>query len=397
MERYKKYKNGGWFIMTGRERLMKSFKGEQVDRVPICPFVYYNFVYEYFNVEMPDIHEFMNPTVFDVEQKTIELHEHFGFDLLHRLGSIWDFADVVSGGENWIVDQKEEMKEDNGIQTTTIKTPEKELRQVKVIKKNSKYLWVEAINEYFIKTPEDFEQFVKYQPEKIILDCSRITKTKKLVGEKGLTAVCTVGAYNFLNYYRKLDDIITDPFEDEWFYRKMIRYFTDRLKKIYKLYIEAGADVINIGANNANGTLMGPLNFKKYVLEYEKELNEMVKKEGAFVLYHNCGDAGSLLDVYRELPMDAYETLTPPPLGDTIFEEALEKFNKDVTLVGNIDQVEFLKTATPEQVKERVKDIVEKGKKRGNFILSTSDFFFENTPYENIKAFVKTGLEFGKY
>lgn len=86
--------------MTGRERLLKTLKGEKTDRVPICPFIYYNSVYEYFDVEMPDIHEFLNPTSFDVEQKTIEFHEQFGFDLIHRLGSVWEFADVVSGGDN---------------------------------------------------------------------------------------------------------------------------------------------------------------------------------------------------------------------------------------------------------------------------------------------------------
>ena len=29
----------GVFIMTGREMLLKTFKGESVDRVPICPWI----------------------------------------------------------------------------------------------------------------------------------------------------------------------------------------------------------------------------------------------------------------------------------------------------------------------------------------------------------------------
>lgn len=212
-----------------------------------------------------------------------------------------------------------------------------------------------------------------------------------------MVLACIHGAFNILNMYRKLDDLLMDPFVDEGFYREMISYFTGRLKQICKHLIDAGADIINSGANMANGTSFGPKNFKNYVLEYEKDLNEMIRGEGAFIMYHNCGDARSLLDVYRELPFDAYETLTPPPFADMIFEEALEKFDKNVILLGNIDQVEFLKAASPEQVMERVRDIVEKGKKRGNFILSTSEFLFEGTPYENLKAFVQAGLEYGRY
>jgi len=40
---------------------------------------------------------------------------------------------------------------------------------------------------------------------------------------------------------------------------------------------------------------------------------------------------------------------------------------------------------------------LEKVKPRGNWILSTTDFFFDETPYENIRAFAEAGLEYGKY
>jgi len=66
-------------------------------------------------------------------------------------------------------------------------------------------------------------------------------------------------------------------------------------------------------------------------------------------------------------------------------------------LRGNIDQVEFMKTATPQQVKERVKEVITKVKDRGNFILSTTDFFFDETPYDNIRALVEAGMEYGVY
>ncbi len=73
------------------------------------------------------------------------------------------------------------------------------------------------------------------------------------------------------------------------------------------------------------------------------------------------------------------------------------KFDKSITLSGNIDQVSFLKNASPEEIREEVRKVLDKVKKRGNFILATTDYFSEQTPYENIFAFAEAGMEYGKY
>jgi uroporphyrinogen-III decarboxylase len=122
-----------------------------------------------------------------------------------------------------------------------------------------------------------------------------------------------------------------------------------------------------------------------------------VKELGAYYLYHNCGDAASLLDQYSKIHMDIYESLTQPPYGDTVLEEALAKIDRSITLCGNIDQIEFLKKATPAEVSDKVKRVLELAKKRGNFILGTTDYFSEGTPHENIKAMAEAALEYGVY
>ena len=53
--------------------------------------------------------------------------------------------------------------------------------------------------------------------------------------------------------------------------------------------------------------------------------------------------------------------------------------------------------ATPQQVREKVAELLEKVKPRGNWILSTTDFFFDGTPHENIEALAEAGRDFGRY
>jgi len=59
--------------------------------------------------------------------------------------------------------------------------------------------------------------------------------------------------------------------------------------------------------------------------------------------------------------------------------------------------VEFLRSATVEKIKERVRKLLEKVKPRGNWILCTSDFPFDGLPYENMQAFCRRRSEYGRY
>jgi hypothetical protein len=56
-----------------------------------------------------------------------------------------------------------------------------------------------------------------------------------------------------------------------------------------------------------------------------------------------------------------------------------------------------MRQASPDEVYARVRDLLAVVKPRGNWILSTTDFFFDNTPYENIRAFSQAGHDFGRY
>lgn len=114
-------------------------------------------------------------------------------------------------------------------------------------------------------------------------------------------------------------------------------------------------------------------------------------------MYHNCGDGKSLMPLIDQMSMDIYESLTPPPFGDTVLSEALETIRPPKALLGNLDQIDFLVHATPDEVLRRTRDILEAAKKRGHFILATSDYISEGTPEENLYAFAQAALEFGSY
>ena len=103
------------------------------------------------------------------------------------------------------------------------------------------------------------------------------------------------------------------------------------------------------------------------------------------------------MHIYNQMGMDGWGYLTPPPFGDINLERVMQVIRPDMGLRGNIDQVEFMISATPEDITDRVRHLLLKMKPRGNFILSTTDGWFDEMPDENIRAFAEAGLEYGRY
>jgi len=218
-----------------------------------------------------------------------------------------------------------------------------------------------------------------------------------MLGEKGLAAPWAQGAFNSASHFRKTEDLLIDAYMNPDFYKRMMTFFPGKMLDFIKQLVDAGADIICCGGNVANGLVAGPNFFKEHVLSYEKDFTQKIKSMGAKQLYHNCGIASNLLELYSEIGMDIFETLAAPPQGDVLLEDAFTKINPKTILSGNIDQVKFLMEATPDQVRERVKEVLAFTKDKGRFILAASDYFLEGTPYKNIKAMADAAIEFGTY
>ncbi|MCL4385946.1 MAG: hypothetical protein M1326_06515 [Cyanobacteria bacterium] len=387
--------------MEGRERLLKTFRGEVVDRIPIAPFLNFNAIYRHFDIP-PEKQNWRGNH--NLVEKAIEFSDYFGFDQLQRLGTpVHQYDEKSSNNGKWIVSV--DFKKINGRDTeiTTIKTPEKILTQIKEFNQTTKYTYIEAIREHYIKTRDDFNQFIKYQPpfedsiyRSIKDEFENLSIAKRLLEDRGVVLGFAGGAYNMLNNYRNLELIMMDPYLDSGFYKEMIQFFSIRVKNIIKKLVEHGADLVEMGGNLATGGV-GELFFKSHVSEYEKELADYIRQLGAFSIYHNCGDADKIMHLYNNMGIDSWGYLTPLPYGDVDLDNALKIIDRKIVLLGNIDQIDFLKKATPAQIKEKVKEVLGKVKKRGNFILSTSDWWTDDMPYENLKAFADAGIEFGHY
>jgi uroporphyrinogen-III decarboxylase len=371
--------------LTDRERLLRVFRQQPVDRIPVSPFIHVNYVKEFFGTH--DV---------DCVVHTPDVYRHFGFDVIHR--NCTPAPDIFGPtGRAWDVRVTCEQHGRDTTTTTEIETPDGILRCREELRWVCEYDAEASPVEYLIKSEADLDLMERYQPSPRPPDVADIRRAREVVGDDGIVAPWIQGAFNLVAYhYRRLDDLLLDALTNTAFYERLMSYALERYRVHLQAMIDAGADVLSYGGNIANAKLVSPDFFRQYIAPYEQQLVEFIQSQGVAVLYHNCGRARKLLPLYPGLGLCAYESLTPPPYGDTELSEAVTIFGYHTTLLGNIDQITLLRHGTVEEIRDQVRRTLDTVRGRAHFILSTTDYFNENTPHAAIHILADAGREFGR-
>jgi uroporphyrinogen-III decarboxylase len=380
--------------MTSRERLLATLHGQPADRVPVSPFVQDEYL-SYYYPQKPkvdrviDAVELANELDFDLMAKHRALEQpHF----FRRSHPNWELRRTQSRSGNMRTNRleivtptrtlvQEETGPDSGAATTGVRF---------------------MVTRSLLADSDDVEAFLKYLPpldDQDRLEMAQIaTRWRSIIGERGVLAPWGfAGVFNFCADLRGLDNFYAAPYEDETEYRALMDAVASAMAEYCLAMGETEVDCVGIQGHMAGGTTTGPDFFRKYVQQYEKRVIDAIHAGGKFSIYHNCGFAKSLYGNYLELGMTVWETLSEHPRGDNKLADAKAALGNRICLLGNLDQVDFLKVASPREVADKTREIVQTGKAGGRYIFSTSDYLEKGTPRENVVAMIQTAKEAGVY
>ena len=389
--------------MTPRERLLKVIDGKIPDRVPVSLFIHDegNFLRQ----ACPDLN-LENPL--ECKFKLIDLEKELGLDIilrmLHGMTPSW----ISYGGlntetqtDNWRVSINEYERGKSLVKRYLIKTPEREFSQEFSISEIAPGTFNYACTKKPIKTIEDLEVAIKYEPpmdknypEKVKYI---VTKVKYYLGDYGITSIWVPGgSFNAASNLIDLNMLYSFFLTDKLFFEKLIDFCINRTFPFIEAICNSGIDTVSIGGNVPGGFL-GPKIYDQYVLPYEKKYIKLAQSIGVKTIYHNCGQIMGLIDSYKKLGSDIVEPFSPPPLGDGDLKEAKEKSDGKFVIIGNVDQVNVLQKGSINLVREVTKKTVGIGKSGGKYILQTADYLEYGTPIDNVKAYIETGIRYGEY
>ena len=307
--------------MTGYERVMAVFHGEQPDRTPlICPT-------SIANVECMELCGAKFPEVHTDGRKMAELamtgHDILGFDSVFCYYGVQNEAAAYGAVIDWgKIDEMPKQKK------------------------------------HALEDPEDFsipDDIYERPPMKAILDALQILKNKyngkvavigKVMGPWTLS-------YNLYGTQEFLMETILDPDRA----RAFLHAFKEASLDFAFKQVEAGADII-MWADHATGNLVSAAGYEEFLFPLHQELTRRFHERYPSVplILHTCGKTADRLHLFRETGFDAFhfDSVNDPAQLAAIAGDK-------IILTGGVNNPRVLLEGTPEDVRQNVIHLLDNG------------------------------------
>jgi hypothetical protein len=120
---------------------------------------------------------------------------------------------------------------------------------------------------------------------------------------------------------------------------------------------------------NTSTFYISPEIYRRYNMPHQREFVDAVKSKGKTAILHMCGHVHGILDLIKETRCDGLHTLTPPPTGDTPWEDALDVLGDDTILFGCLDPTIFA-AGEISRIPAALDELITPRLREGNFVLN---------------------------
>lgn len=369
--------------MTPRERLLRTFRRQQTDRVPISLYElspYPGSVYASFANADPSYARLLRV----MREKTDTM-------LLMKPRCVCPALDALT--------EKTTRREGNSVfEQTVLHTPKGDLVSRSRRDDGVHTTWV---LEHFLKEWEDVEKYLSL-PFDCSMDVSHMIACKEKMGDGGLLTASVSDPLAMACSLFPMEEFLiyamTETEDAKWFLDRLWEIVENRLA----LLLETGvADMVRIvGPEYATPPYLPDSYFPDFVLRYTAPMAEKIRKAGAIPRVHSHGRIRSAVRYLAETDAVCVDPCEPPPDGDISMRELKEQYGDRLVLMGNVE-LKDLERKTADEIERLVERLMEEAKPGGGFVLMpTAAPLSSPLPpklEENLLRFIDAGIRYGTY
>ena len=369
--------------LTSHERLMRIFRGEEIDRPALK---LWGAPYKVGWL----LHEDYRP----VSQLASEITDIFGYGGGYGLNLMVgkapsDFIETVdepTGDPEWI-DRR-----------TILHTPKGDLcmkRRISLAGDPGYDL------EHYIKEPEDIEKMLSIPYEAPpVPGKEEYENAVAAVGDRGIAMIDLPEPGYFVQTLMGSETIAYLSVDDRELVDAMCETYARRLYAHVKGFLDAGLKEPIVGWCGPEvfiPPLMGPKDFDDFVYRWDKPVCDLVHEHGGHFWVHCHGKVKNFIDRFIEMGVDVLNPLEPGPNGDIVMKETAEDYAGRIGLEGNIEIQEIL-CSSKERIAALIDECVEAGAPSGRMILCPSAGYMEYARptkrfIENLLFYLDYGLK----
>ena len=371
--------------LTSHERLMRIFRGEEIDRPALKlwgagPYVGWQ------------LHEAYRPVSELAAQTT---------DLFSGAGGYW--LNMMFGTDNWsrVETWKTETGDPHWLDChTLLHTPKGDLEMVR---RESQIGDPGYDMEHYVKEEEDIEKLLSIlytAPEGMKKEAYDAAVCA--IGDRGIAMIDLPHAAYYAHQMMGSEMLAYLSVDARELLDELISVYAKRIYDHVERILETGVEhpiFAWVGPELFLPPLLSPQDFDDFVFKYDKPICDLIHEHNGYVWVHSHGRVRHFIERFIEMGVDVLNPLEPSwaSNGDVDLEEVVGTFGGRIGLEGNIEIQEILQSSQ-ERIAELIDACVDAGWKSGRMILCPSAGYMEyprptEKYIENLLFYLRYGLE----
>lgn len=369
-------------MLTPRERMLRAYRGEVVDRVPVAPEFWYYIPARVLNIPMYQLE--LEVPHWQALQQTFRHYRCEGWGIV---------APAVPEGWDWQPDESvTKVGSGRYEQRTDVACDGQVLTWRRILDAEEPSWIVERPIKDFDAGWPAYERATLVPPE--ALDWAPVQRALDAVGEDYLLEVFV--GFPFVDFAGEprqggLEQVIMDLYDREEEMRALQARYIDYLqRKIRAAFENTTARSVFIASGWSSMSLLSPALWRQWEQPVLAAAVEAAHACGGLIHHHFHGRCMAVLPELAALGLDCICPFERPPGGDVTDLGAVRMALGDgTTFNGNVHTVATLINGMPEDVRREIREILTAFEGSPRLIVGTGDQVGAETPDENIVAMIE--------
>lgn len=386
--------------MTGKERLLAAFHGEQPDTVPFAPNIYYWFYNRVARGTLPEeIAEAQHP--FDALRT-------LGADILARWDTQYATKEIYTAGE-FSDEFSGESRFDQPMTTAfNIYPPHRSVRRRKFVSPHGTLTHAWRLTE---ESGADFEaefwwkDWSQYPAIRYLLEAREYAFDEaefqgwvNRVGDDGVVMASVTQSplktFHWLAGAENASLFIADYPKEM---KALARMHENKALALIEKIVDLPSAQVFISLDNLDSAFYSPAFYRDFCDSFYSRAAEIIHSRGKIFVVHACGYNKALLPLVGRSRVDCLEGITPPPMGNVLLQEARRMAGYErFTVNGGMDASRLEVTGDAETALHKyTRQLFESMGDKRHFIYASSCATSAMTPWENLRYCRDAAREYG--
>lgn len=244
-----------------------------------------------------------------------------------------------------------------------------------------------SIDEPLITCAEDVDRLSVNDMENdpgimAMLEMTRILKER--VGHETLIGISQWGPMTLAGLLLGTEDFMIMSIRDKEAAKHIMEFTKQVVIKYWKLFLEAGAELVSQAEPSASCDMISPKQFEKMALPNLQATNLAIEGLAKAKMLHICGNITKILGVLPQTGADVISFDYKVDLG-----AAREKLGGKMAFAGKLDPVGAIQLGTPDEIERLTAQYIQEAGSQGGYIVMPGCDLPPASPLENIEAMVK--------